>query len=81
MSRCCVFSGCLDHVRRLGHRSAARRQPRHRRNAVRFHAWSRSAANPPVTTCGLPVAVSGRFDAGAHEADVLVVVAGFGTQG
>ncbi|MEI9417686.1 GlxA family transcriptional regulator [Mesorhizobium sp. Cs1321R2N1] len=33
----------------------------------------------PVTTCGLPVAVSGRFD--ANEAtDVLVVVAGFGTQ-
>ncbi|WP_419695709.1 GlxA family transcriptional regulator [Mesorhizobium muleiense] len=33
----------------------------------------------PVTTCGLPVAVSGRFDA-ADTTDVLVVVAGFGTQ-
>jgi len=33
----------------------------------------------PVTTCGLPVAVSGRFDA-AEPTDVLVVVAGFGTQ-
>ena len=33
----------------------------------------------PVTTCGLPVAVSGRFDAN-EAADVLVVVAGFGTQ-
>ena len=35
---------------------------------------------PPVTTCGLPVAVSGRFDPAEHT-DVLVVVAGFGTQG
>lgn len=33
----------------------------------------------PVTTCGLPVAVSGRFDA-AEPIDMLVVVAGFGTQ-
>ncbi|MBZ9660591.1 GlxA family transcriptional regulator [Mesorhizobium sp. ESP-6-4] len=33
----------------------------------------------PVTTCGLPVAVSGRFDA-AEATDMLVVVAGFGTQ-
>ncbi|TPJ63307.1 GlxA family transcriptional regulator [Mesorhizobium sp. B2-7-1] len=33
----------------------------------------------PVTTCGLPVAVSGRFDAG-EPTDMLVVVAGFGTQ-
>ena len=33
----------------------------------------------PVTTCGLPVAVSGRFDA-ADQTDMLVVVAGFGTQ-
>ncbi|MET3594207.1 MULTISPECIES: GlxA family transcriptional regulator [Mesorhizobium] len=33
----------------------------------------------PVTTCGLPVAVSGRFD-GAEPTDMLVVVAGFGTQ-
>ena len=33
----------------------------------------------PVTTCGLPVAVSGRFDA-TEPTDVLVVVAGFGTQ-
>ncbi|MGB3830243.1 MAG: GlxA family transcriptional regulator, partial [Mesorhizobium sp.] len=33
----------------------------------------------PVTTCGLPVAVAGRFDA-AENTDMLVVVAGFGTQ-
>ena len=33
----------------------------------------------PVTTCGLPVAVSGRFDP-AEAADMLVVIAGFGTQ-
>lgn len=33
----------------------------------------------PVTTCGLPVAVSGRFDA-SEATDVLVVIAGFGTQ-
>ena len=33
----------------------------------------------PVTTCGLPVAVSGRFDA-AEKTDMLAVVAGFGTQ-
>ncbi|MDX8442768.1 GlxA family transcriptional regulator [Mesorhizobium australafricanum] len=33
----------------------------------------------PVTTCGLPVAVTGRFDA-AEPTDMLVVVAGFGTQ-
>lgn len=34
---------------------------------------------PAVTTCGLPVAVAGRFEAG-DEADMVVVVAGFGTQ-
>lgn len=33
----------------------------------------------PVTTSGLPVAVSGRFDAG-EKTDVLVVVGGFGTR-
>lgn len=33
----------------------------------------------PVTTCGLPVAVSGAFDAG-EPTDMLVVIAGFGTQ-
>lgn len=33
----------------------------------------------PVTTCGLPVAVSGRFDP-AEAVDMLVVIAGFGTQ-
>lgn len=33
----------------------------------------------PVTTCGLPVAVSGRFDPG-ETTDMLVVIAGFGTQ-
>lgn len=34
---------------------------------------------PAATTCGLPVAVSGRFDAN-DEADMVVVIAGFGTQ-
>ncbi|BCH30658.1 AraC family transcriptional regulator [Mesorhizobium sp. L-8-10] len=34
---------------------------------------------PPATTSGLPVAVSGRFDAG-ERTDVLVVVGGFGTR-
>ncbi len=33
----------------------------------------------PVTTCGLPVAVSGRFDP-VEATDMLVVIAGFGTQ-
>jgi transcriptional regulator GlxA family with amidase domain len=33
----------------------------------------------PVTTCGLPVAVSGRFDP-AEKTDMIAVVAGFGTQ-
>src|SRR5918995_5934408 len=33
-----------------------------------------------ITTCGLPVAVSGRFDPAART-DMIVVVAGFGTQG
>jgi transcriptional regulator GlxA family with amidase domain len=33
----------------------------------------------PITTCGLPVAVSGRFDP-AEQTDMLAVVAGFGTQ-
>lgn len=34
---------------------------------------------PPITTSGLPVAVSGRFD-GADRPDVLVMVGGFGTR-
>ena len=34
----------------------------------------------PVTTCGLPVAVGGRFDP-AETTDMLVIMAGFGTQG
>jgi transcriptional regulator GlxA family with amidase domain len=33
----------------------------------------------PVTTCGLPVAVSGRFDA-ANATDILVIIGGFGTR-
>ncbi|MEP6452488.1 MAG: helix-turn-helix domain-containing protein [Nitratireductor sp.] len=33
----------------------------------------------PVTTCGLPVAVAGRFDP-ARRSDVLIVVGGFGTR-
>jgi transcriptional regulator GlxA family with amidase domain len=33
----------------------------------------------PVTTCGLPVAVSGRFDA-TKPTDMLVVIGGFGTR-
>ena len=32
----------------------------------------------PQTTSGLPVAVSGKFDADAHH-EVLIVIAGFGT--
>jgi transcriptional regulator GlxA family with amidase domain len=34
---------------------------------------------PVGTTCGLPIAVSGRFDP-AEPTDMLVVIAGFGTQ-
>jgi transcriptional regulator GlxA family with amidase domain len=34
---------------------------------------------PPLTTAGLPIAVSGRFDPGA-QTDVIVVVGGFGTR-
>src|SRR5690348_333664 len=34
---------------------------------------------PPVTTSGLPIAVSGAFDAG-EKTDVLVIVGGFGTR-
>lgn len=44
-----------------------------------FHLVS-VTGEPAVTTCGLPVAVSGAFDPDA-ETDVLVVIAGFGTQG
>lgn len=35
--------------------------------------------SPPVTTSGLPIAVSGPFDAG-EKTDVLVIVGGFGTR-
>lgn len=35
---------------------------------------------PAITTCGLPVAVSGAFDPD-EASDVIVVIAGFGTQG
>lgn len=35
---------------------------------------------PAITTCGLPVAVAGVFDPN-EAADVIVVIAGFGTQG
>ena len=38
------------------------------------------SGEPAITTCGLPVAVSGRFDPAAGT-DMIVVVAGFGTQG
>jgi transcriptional regulator GlxA family with amidase domain len=38
------------------------------------------SGDPAVTTCGLPIAVSGRFDPAAST-DVIVVIAGFGTQG
>lgn len=34
---------------------------------------------PAITTCGLPVAVEGRFD-GHARADVIVVIGGFGTR-
>ena len=69
----------VDHVRGLGHRSAARRQPHLRRDAVRLDDWSRSTATAPVTTCGLPVAVSGAFDP-SEKTDMLVVIGGFGTR-
>jgi len=36
--------------------------------------------DPAVTTCGLPIAVSGKFDPTART-DMILVVAGFGTQG
>ena len=38
------------------------------------------SGDPAITTCGLPVAVSGKFDPTA-KTDMIVVVAGFGTQG
>ena len=38
------------------------------------------SGDPAITTCGLPVAVSGKFDPSATT-DMIVVVAGFGTQG
>ena len=39
-----------------------------------------ASGDAAITTCGLPVAVSGRFDPAART-DMIVVVAGFGTQG
>ncbi len=39
-----------------------------------------STGEPAITTCGLPVAVSGAFDPD-EACDVLMVIAGFGTQG
>jgi AraC family transcriptional regulator, glycine betaine-responsive activator len=45
-----------------------------------LYSWdivSPDGANP-LTTSGLPVAVSGKFDADAHH-EVLIVIAGFGT--
>lgn len=44
-----------------------------------FHLVS-VGGEPAITTCGLPIAVSGRFDP-ARPTDMIVVVAGFGTQG
>jgi AraC family transcriptional regulator, glycine betaine-responsive activator len=44
----------------------------------RWTIVSPDGANP-ATTCGLPVAVSGKFDANAHH-EVLFVIAGFGAQ-
>ncbi len=38
------------------------------------------SGDPAITTCGLPIAVGGRFDPAAST-DVIVVIAGFGTQG
>jgi len=38
------------------------------------------SGDPAVTTCGLPVTVSGKFDPAART-DMILVVAGFGTQG
>lgn len=39
-----------------------------------------AGGDAPVTTCGLPVAVSGKFDP-AERTDMIIVIAGFGTQG
>ena len=39
-----------------------------------------ASGDAPITTCGLPIAVSGKFDP-SEKADVLMVIAGFGTQG
>jgi transcriptional regulator GlxA family with amidase domain len=38
------------------------------------------SGDPAVTTCGLPVAVGGKFDPSV-KTDMIVVIAGFGTQG
>ena len=57
-----VFSRRLDHVRGVGSRSAARRQPHLAARRCSTGRSCRSMATAPVTTCGLPVAVSGAFD-------------------
>ena len=71
--------GLVDHVRGLGGRSAACRKPHLRRDACSTGRRCRSTARSPVTTSGLPVAVSGAFDA-SDKTDMLVVIGGFGTR-
>ncbi|HEV7414679.1 MAG TPA: GlxA family transcriptional regulator, partial [Tianweitania sediminis] len=43
-----------------------------------FHLVS-ADGKPPITTCGLPVAVNGSFDA-SRPTDVLIAIGGFGTR-
>ena len=64
----------VDHVRRLGDRSAARRQPHRRRDRCSTGRSVSPDGDPPVTTCGLPVAVSGA-SIRPRKTDVLIVVA------
>lgn len=73
-----VFSGCsvmcvasaVDPLR------AANRITGEMRFDYRFVSMT---GDPAVTTCGLPIAVSSRFDP-VEPTDMLVVIAGFGTQ-
>ena len=46
---------------------------------LRLEGSSRSTATAPVTTSGLPVAVSGAFDP-SEKTDVLIIIGGFGTR-
>jgi AraC family transcriptional regulator, glycine betaine-responsive activator len=46
-----------------------------------LYCWTIVSADGsnPATTCGLPIEVAGKFDPSAHH-EVLIVIAGFGTQ-